>query len=360
MSIQIDIQKKLQGFHLNLSLHTEASILGILGASGSGKSMLLKCIAGLVKPDEGHIEINEKTFYNSKSRINLKPRDRKIGYVFQNYALFPHLTVRENIAFGLHRKRDDQETNLITLISKLHLNGLENKYPSQISGGQQQRVALARALATNPDMLLLDEPFSALDEHLRKEMIKEMAQYLALFKVKTLYVTHQMDEAYYLCDDIAVIKQGQIDSISHKATLFTNPLTLESAKITGCKNFSKFEITPSHTLFCKDWGIELPMDEYAPLASLNNSMLGIRNHHLKCVDIPADSVDSIASNRRQGWISDIVEMPTQSTLYVKFNQPPNGPEDYHIQLDVPHERRAQIKERVFVEFPTDKILFLKD
>lgn len=357
MSIQIDIQKKLQGFHLDLSLHTEASILGILGASGSGKSMLLKCIAGLVKPDEGHIEINKKTFYNSNSRINLKPRDRKIGYVFQNYALFPHLTVRENIAFGLHRKRDDQETNLITLISKLHLNGLENKYPSQISGGQQQRVALARALATNPDMLLLDEPFSALDEHLRKEMIKEMAQYLALFKVKTLYVTHQMDEAYYLCDDIAVIKQGQIDSISHKTSLFTNPLTLESAKITGCKNFSKFEITPSHTLSCKDWGIELPMVEHASTVSINCSILGIRNHHLKCADA---STASKMPSQIQGWISDIVEMPTQSTLYVRFNQPPSGPDDYHIQLDIPHEKSVQINEVVFVEFPLDKMLFLKD
>ncbi|GAU79937.1 sulfate/molybdate ABC transporter ATP-binding protein [Fusibacter sp. 3D3] len=357
MSIQIDIQKKLQGFHLDLSLHTEASILGILGASGSGKSMLLKCIAGLIKPDEGHIEINGKTFFNSTSRINLKPRDRKIGYVFQNYALFPHLTVKENIAFGLHHKRDDQATNLINLISKLHLNGLEYKYPSQISGGQQQRVALARALATNPDMLLLDEPFSALDEHLRKEMIKEMAQYLDLFKVKTLYVTHQMDEAYYLCDDIAVIKHGRIDNISHKSTLFNNPLTLESAKITGCKNFSKFESTASNTLFCKDWGIALPMGEAIPLTSTNCSTLGIRNHHLKCVD-PSENPTS--PNQIKGWISDIVEMPTQSTLYVKFNQPPHGPEDYHIQLDVPHEKRAQIKEVLFIEFPLDKLLFLED
>ncbi|MBF4692641.1 sulfate/molybdate ABC transporter ATP-binding protein [Fusibacter ferrireducens] len=357
MSIQIDIQKKLQGFHLDLSLHTEASILGILGASGSGKSMLLKCIAGLVKPDSGCIEINKRTFFSSHAHINLKPRDRKTGYVFQNYALFPHLTVRENIAFGLHRKRDDQETNLITLISKLHLNGLEHKYPSQISGGQQQRVALARALATNPDMLLLDEPFSALDEHLRKEMIKEMAQYLSLFKVKTLYVTHQMDEAYYLCDDIAVIKQGQIDSISHKTTLFTNPLTLESAKITGCKNFSKFDIAASQKIICKDWGIELPMCLQAPAASTKCSTLGIRNHHLKCVDA---STASRASNQIQGWISDIVKMPTQSTLYVKFNRPPSGPEDYHVQLDVPHEKRAQIKEMIFVEFPTDRLLFLED
>lgn len=352
MSIQIQIQKKLADYTLDLSINTNASILGILGASGSGKSMTLKCIAGLVKPDKGYISINDNLFYHSDQHINIKTRHRKIGYVFQNYALFPHLTVEENIAFGINKGQHYSASHLMSLISKLHLSGLENKYPAQISGGQQQRVAIARALATNPDLLLLDEPFSALDEHLRKEMLKEMAQYLSLFKVKTFYVTHQMEEAYYLCDDIAIIKQGKIDDIGEKNALFSMPKTFEAAKITGCKNFSAIKVEGPSQVFCEQWGIRLNTSVDTVDEISHNSQICIRNQHLKLAG--EDNKD----NCFKAWVADIVKTPTLLTLYIKFNNPPFGPEDYHIQMDVSHEKRVQIGDVLFVEIPNDKVCFL--
>ncbi len=161
--LEVRIKKKFPGFLLDVELSTQKEILTVFGPSGSGKTMTLKCIAGLIRPDEGYIRLNKRVLFDSDKRIDLPPRQRKIGFVFQNYALFPHMTVNDNIAFGLHRQsRDDTTNEITTLLEKMHIRELGRRYPTQLSSGQQQRVAIARAMFHSPEILLLDEPCSAL------------------------------------------------------------------------------------------------------------------------------------------------------------------------------------------------------
>ena len=162
--LKVDIHMELKEFDLDVDFELKKGCLGILGPSGCGKSMTLKSIAGIVTPDSGIISLaadEETTYFNSKQKINLKPQKRNVGYLFQNYALFPNMTVEENIAVGLGKDHDEKRVS--EMIKRFHLEGLEKRYPRQLSGGQQQRVALARILAYGPDVILLDEPFSAMD-----------------------------------------------------------------------------------------------------------------------------------------------------------------------------------------------------
>lgn len=171
MGLYVDIEKKFPEFNLKVKFESKDGVLGLLGASGSGKSMTLKCIAGLETPDRGKIVLNEKIFYDSGKNINIPIKKRKVGFLFQNYALFPNMTVNQNIGFALDNISKSEKGEIVReKINMMNLTGLSERFPSQLSGGQQQRVAIARALAINPEILLLDEPFSALDSHLRSKM----------------------------------------------------------------------------------------------------------------------------------------------------------------------------------------------
>ena len=174
MSLSVDIRKKLEGFTLDIAFRTENRVTGLLGASGSGKSMTLKCIAGIEQPDEGRIVLNERVLYDSEKGINLTPQKRRVGYLFQNYALFPNMTVETNIAVGLSGSKKEMEETVREMVLRFHLEGLEKRYPGELSGGQQQRVALARIMAYKPDVIMLDEPFSALDTWLREQLQMEV------------------------------------------------------------------------------------------------------------------------------------------------------------------------------------------
>ena len=197
MALYVDIEKDLSSFTLKSKFEQENGVLGFLGESGSGKSMTLKCIAGLENPSRGKIILNNRVLFDSEKKINLSAQERKVGFLFQNYALFPHMTVVENIELGLSNLQKE-ERNKITkeYIKRLCLEGLENRYPWQLSGGQQQRVALARALAPSPDILLLDEPFSALDYHLRGNMERELINILNDYHGDVIFVTHDREERY--------------------------------------------------------------------------------------------------------------------------------------------------------------------
>ena len=166
MALEVDIEKKLGDFRLRAAFTCDKGITGILGASGSGKSMTLKCIAGIERPDRGRIVLDGRVLFDSRQKINLKPQKRRVGYMFQNYALFPTMTVTQNIAAGQGISAD----RVREMIERFHLKGLEGHYPSELSGGQQQRVALARIMAYRPDLILLDEPFSALDDNLKERL----------------------------------------------------------------------------------------------------------------------------------------------------------------------------------------------
>ncbi|MDZ5470454.1 ABC transporter ATP-binding protein [Bacillus sp. 31A1R] len=243
MMLSVKIEKKLHDFELHTSFTARNGITGIIGPSGCGKSLTLQCIAGLVTPDKGKIMIEEKVFYDSNSKTNIKTRHRNIGYVFQHYALFPHLNVEQNIAFGLKgMDKQDIKDKVSQMLEKVLLKGYEKRYPYELSGGQQQRVALARTLITEPDLLLLDEPFSALDYHVKDLLEQELLHIIKEnFTGVVLLVTHNMEEAYRLCDDLLLLHEGQVVQFGQKNAVFRRPENVAAAKIIGCKNILKID-----------------------------------------------------------------------------------------------------------------------
>jgi molybdate transport system ATP-binding protein len=262
--LEVDIRKSYRGFRLDARFEAEGRH-ALMGASGSGKSLTLKAIAGVMTPDEGRIALDGRVLFDSARRVNLPPRERRVGLMFQHYALFPTMTVAENVACGLRAKRPpDAAERASRLIEKLHLKGFEALYPSQLSGGQQQRVALARILASEPGLILLDEPFSALDSHLRWQMEREVAEALEGFDGSSLLVTHDFGEAYRLCGSVSVMDGGRVRASGEKRALYENPGALAAARMTGCRNISIAERTGPNRLRAVEWGIELTSARPAP------------------------------------------------------------------------------------------------
>ncbi|WP_294132770.1 sulfate/molybdate ABC transporter ATP-binding protein [uncultured Clostridium sp.] len=312
MSLHIDINKNLSSFNLDVSMESKGGIIGFLGASGSGKSMTLKCIAGLEKPSKGKIIINDKVLFDSEEKINVKTRDRKVGFLFQNYALFPHMTIKDNIEIGLDKVSKAEKSKLSSnYIKKFGLEGLENRYPWQLSGGQQQRVALARALITSPDILLLDEPFSALDNHLRASMERELVEILKDYKGTVVFVTHDIAEAYRVCDKIIVFDGGKANDIRDKNVLFETPQSLAEAKLTGCKNISRVKKLDNNFVFAEEWNLRLKCLENI---KDNINYIAIRSHNIK---LYKDEKEKKEENVFEVVIENIVENPFDYTLYIK-------------------------------------------
>lgn len=253
MSLIVDIRKDLGKFRLQAAFEAGKGVTSLLGPSGCGKSLTLKCIAGIEKPDSGHIELNGRVLYDSKRHINLRPQERRVGYLFQNYALFPNMTLRQNILCGMREKsRAEQEQKLSEILAVMQLEGLEKHRPHQLSGGQQQRAALARILVSEPRLLMLDEPFSALDAHLRDALKIELRDMLQRFGREVLMVTHSREEAYNMSRAIAVMDQGRLLTMKPTKELFADPGSVQAAVITGCKN-----IFPARK--CGDFEVELPI-----------------------------------------------------------------------------------------------------
>lgn len=279
MAVSIDIEKDFKGFSLRVKFDSTCATMGILGASGSGKSITLRCIAGIETPDRGRIVVNGRTIFDSDQKINLKPQQRRIGYLFQNYALFPTMTVKENIACG-YRGKDKQERDkkVQDYITRYHLEGLEDHLPSQLSGGQQQRVALARMMTGEPEMILLDEPFSALDGYLKDVLQRDMQTFLKDYPGDMLLVTHSRDEAFRFCDQLILLKDGKTLTIGNTRQIFEDPGLIEAARLTGCKNYSAAERIDSHHIFAADWGVSLRTVQQVPT---DISWVGIRGHWLK-------------------------------------------------------------------------------
>ena len=274
--LKVNIQKKLKEFELDVDFELEKGCLGILGPSGCGKSMTLKSIAGIVNPDNGLISLatdKETVYFDSSQKINLKPQKRNVGYLFQNYALFPNMTVEENVAIGL--SKNDDKKSVSEIIKRFHLEGLEKRYPRQLSGGQQQRVALARIMAYSPDVILLDEPFSAMDTFLKEQLRLELLNSLNDFDGFSILVTHNRDEAFQFCDELIILNQGKVIAKGKTHEVFENPKKVEVARLTGCKNISKIEIIDDYHIKSLDWGLVF---EVSQKVSQNISHMGIRAH----------------------------------------------------------------------------------
>ena len=259
MSLYVDIEKDLGSFCLKAKFEAGDESIALLGASGCGKSMTLKCIAGIETPDRGRIVVDDVVLFDSEKKINLTPQQRRTGLLFQNYALFPNMTVYKNICAGAKRERDSQKRNRMiqSIMENFGLTELADRYPHQLSGGQQQRVALARILVSSPRILLLDEPFSALDSHLRFMLEREVRQVIRDFGKTVVLVSHDRDEVYRMSDKIAVMDSGIIQTIGTRAQVFADPRTRKGAILTGCKNVSAVTHQADGSLWAADWGMTL-------------------------------------------------------------------------------------------------------
>ncbi|MDR2500831.1 MAG: ATP-binding cassette domain-containing protein [Treponema sp.] len=279
MALELIIKKKLAGFTLEAAFSAGAERLGLLGASGCGKSMTLRCIAGVSVPDEGRISINGKTVYDSARGINLPPQKRRAGYLFQQYALFPHLTVRQNIALVLGRlPRGERKRLTAEILAKFSLEDLADQKSARLSGGQQQRAALARMLAPRPEIIMLDEPFSALDSFLRDAVEKELRETVAAFPGTVLFVSHNRDEVYRFCERMIILDQGRITRMGDRDELFRDPRTVAAARLSGCKNIAPARKTGGRRVFVPQWNLSLCTAAAVPD---DLSHVGIRAHHIR-------------------------------------------------------------------------------
>lgn len=280
MSIELNIKKEYPTFSLDVAFSAEAETLGFLGASGCGKSLTLRSIAGLVTPDEGRIVVNGEVFFDSAQKIDLKPQQRKTALLFQDYKLFPNLTVAGNIAAGMpqHLSKEDIHQRVKDQLERFKLKGYGSRYPMMLSGGQQQRVALARMLAAEPGILMLDEPFSALDAHLKSDLEEDLLDLFERFEGTVLYVSHDIDEAFRFCDRIAVFDEGRIAQVSAASKLVSSPQTLASLKVSGVKNISTARKIDEHHIEALDWGLVLTVKGEAPDDAC---WLGVRANYLR-------------------------------------------------------------------------------
>lgn len=237
MSLSFDLKKSIAGFDIDVSLSLAEELMVLFGPSGAGKSLLLKLIAGIIKPDKGAVSIRGEKVFDSGGRIDVPMRGRRVGFVFQDYALFPHMTVGENIAYGIPEKKKALAAELVRgLIDLMRLAGLEHRRPHEISGGQRQRAALARTLAAEPGILLLDEPFSALDYQVREKLRADLLRIHEVYPVTTILVTHDLEEAFMLGARIAVINHGRIEQVGPREEVFYRPVTRNVARFIGFKN----------------------------------------------------------------------------------------------------------------------------
>ena len=343
MSLSVDIEKKLGAFQLKIKFDVDNETLALFGASGCGKSVTLRCIAGIVKPDRGRIVLNDKVLFDSEKHINLSPQKRNVGYLFQQYALFPNMTVEQNIACGNHRNKSRERVS--EMIKTMHLDGLEKKHPSQLSGGQQQRTALARILISEPDILMLDEPFSALDTHLRYQMEHEVRSVIKRFGKSVLLVSHDSAEVYRLSDRIAVINDGVIESLGTREEIYLNPGTVNGAILTGYRNVSGIEVLDENKIYAGDWGAEL-------------STAGITDGAKHA----AFRTESVRLGGEDNTIECIVEAIIPNAFANAYRViPKNGNPEAGFVLDVKEDHpEITAGSEILVSVPKEEIVLLRD
>ena len=289
MSLQVKIKKDFGSFSLDVDFEAGDGTFGLLGASGCGKSLIMRCIAGVETPDEGRIVVNGAVFFDSEEGVDLTPQQRKTALLFQNYMLFPNLTVEQNVAAGIDAKADRAERARIVdgELARFDLGHFRKRYPSQLSGGQQQRVALARMLAARPQILMLDEPFSALDSHLKGLLEQNLAGLFDDFSGTVLYVSHDIDEALRFCDSIAVIDNGRIRQIGAGREIVDRPTSLAALKLSGCKNVTEAERVGEGRIRCPRWGVELACATQVPEGV---RYAGIRAFRIEQAECPGENV----------------------------------------------------------------------
>lgn len=346
MGLYVDIEKKLKSMTLRVKFDTgqTAGITGILGASGCGKSMTLKCIAGIITPDRGKIVLNDRVLFDSRTRTDLKVQKRRVGYLFQNYALFPGMTVRENIQIAVEGTDGERRKTGDCYLELLRIQEIADRYPSRLSGGQQQRVALARILASNPDVLMLDEPFSALDAYLKEELQMELLDTLKQYRGDILMVTHSRDEVYRFCRQIQVLDEGSLVASGETRAVFADPQMTAVARLTGCKNIVRANRLSERRLEVPAWGMTLDLKQEIPAWT---EAIGIRAHYLQ--PVLEGEEGNVITCRWDKVLEDPFEMTgiLDNGIWWKISK-----EDYRTVLG------RQMPE--YLRIPEESILFLRE
>jgi molybdate ABC transporter permease protein len=327
--LDMSVEKKLEHFKLKVELHAGNGAVGLLGASGAGKSMTLRMIAGIAAPDRGRIVLNDRVLFDSSTGQNIAAARRKIGIVFQDYALFPHMTVAGNVGFGLRALPDrERQQRVQRHLERMRIAELAGRYPAEISGGQRQRVAIARCMAIEPDALLFDEPFAALDPHLRRQMEEQLRETLSDYNGAVIFVTHDMEEAFRFCTDLLVLDCGRVIASGPKHQLFESPHTVAAARLTGCKNIVSACRIGDDRIAVRDWNCEL---HTANSVSDALTHIGFRSHQITFQ--PAGQ----AENTFLCWLVSTSEAPHEMTLYLRLHAAPLTGDLPHLQADVPKD-----------------------
>ncbi len=342
--LEVSIRKSLPGFTLDVDWSAGDGVATLFGPSGAGKTLTLQCLAGLVRPDAGRIVVDGHVLFDAAAGIDVPPQRRRVGYVFQGYALFPHLTVRDNVGFGLReRSRADRTRRVDEVLARLGLEPLAERHPRELSGGQRQRVALGRALATDPALLLLDEPLSALDLPLRQALRDELRAVLSDWGIAAVLVTHDLGEAYRLGDRIVVYEEGRVIQAAPRAELLWQPSSRAVARIMGIRNLVQgvtLKATADRIQF--RWrgqlleAVNSPTRSYLPAA---DSPLGfyIRPEYVRLIRKDRGQVDGTHHmNLMSGTVVREVDLGTAWTLFLRLDEPGDPAQgDYDLELDVP-------------------------
>lgn len=365
MSLEVAIRKKFADFVLDVAFEAGDETLGFLGASGCGKSLTLRCIAGIEKPDEGRIVVNGTVFFDSEAGINLTAQERKTALLFQSYMLFPNLTVEQNVAAGIGKEttKTDRATIVQSELKRFSLQEFAARYPAQLSGGQQQRVALARMLAAKPGILMLDEPFSALDSHLKGLLEQNLVSLFDAYEGTILYVSHDIDEALRFCDRIAVVENGRIIEEGTGENLVNSPQSLASIKLTGCKNATRAERMNAHRVRLPRWGIELATQQEVPEDIRN---LGVRAFYLERAEEPGENVyrmrvDRVSDSRFDRTVLlGFIERDSTFEPLVGDGEDDMKYLHQHVfwridKLSIPASDLPQKDDEVLIRFPKDRL-----
>ena len=345
MEIYVDINKKLDGFDLNIKFQ-DIGTIGLLGSSGCGKSMTLKSIAGIVEPDSGIIIINDKVVFDSEKRINLPPQERDVGFVFQNYALFPHMTVEKNIGFALKKFSKKQIKDKVRAMAEnMEIDQLLNRYPNQLSGGQQQRVALARALITDPAILLLDEPFSALDSYLKMNLQEWLEVLIKHFDGPVVFVSHNIGEVSRICDNIIVLDKGNVIESGDAKKVLHNPESIEAAILSGCKNISPISHIDGNKAKAVDW--DFTFDCGSPIPKDANYI----GFHGIDVILNEDSTNSLDCKITHTW--DGVNLVGLDLI------PPSGKGNISMEISRKEFEKLCLSDYIHVQIKPKDIMILK-
>ena len=341
--LEVRLQKRLPGFSLDVEWSAGDGVAVLFGPSGAGKTVTLQCLAGLMRPDAGRVMVDGRVLFDAMGRVDVPPQQRRVGYVFQGYALFPHLTVAANVGYGLRgRPRAERQARVADVLGRLGIANLADRHPGELSGGQRQRVALGRALATDPALLLLDEPLSALDLPLRRALRDELRAILADWGTAAVVVTHDFTEAYRLGDRIVVYEEGRVIQAAPKAELLWQPASQAVARVMGLTNILQgtvLKASPDRIQF--RWrgqtleAVNSPTRSYLPAP---DSTLGffIRPEYVRLIRKDRGLADTHHMNIMRGRIVREADFGTTWTLYLRLDEPGEPAQgDFDIEVEVP-------------------------